>query len=181
MSKIYKKYEELCLIPSDINEHLPTLFKYASECEHVTEMGVRWIVSTWALLAANPNKMISYDIKNPNNWGANIFEVLELSREENLNYTFIEQDVLTADIEETDLLFIDTLHNYAQLKEELRLHANKVRKYLIFHDIVSYGYSGESDDKGILPAINEFLSDNTNWYVREQFINNNGLLVLARK
>ena len=28
-------YEEKCLIPSDINEHLPTLKKYAEECEHI--------------------------------------------------------------------------------------------------------------------------------------------------
>ena len=26
--------------PSDINEHIPTLVKYASECDHITEMGV---------------------------------------------------------------------------------------------------------------------------------------------
>ena len=34
---------------SDINEHIPTLLKYAEECDHITEMGVRKGVSLWAL------------------------------------------------------------------------------------------------------------------------------------
>ncbi len=169
---------------SDINEHLPTLYKYAKQCEHITEMGVRWIVSTWAFLAAHPKKMISYDIENPSYWGADINEVLRMARDEDLNYTFIQQNVLQVDIEETDLLFIDTLHNYEQLKEELRLHANKVRKYMIFHDTVSYASTDESSNTtettGILPAIIEFLQTNPSWYIREQCLNNNGLMVLAR-
>ena len=47
-------YNNLVNTPSDINEHLPTLRKYAEECDHITEMGVRWIVSTYAFLAAKP-------------------------------------------------------------------------------------------------------------------------------
>ena len=61
---LQQTYDELCARPSDINEHLPTLKKYAKECEHITEMGVRWVVSTYALLMGKPKKLISYDI-NP--------------------------------------------------------------------------------------------------------------------
>ena len=53
MNKLQEIYEGLCSTPSDINEHLPTLKKYAEECEHITEMGVRWVVSTYALLMGN--------------------------------------------------------------------------------------------------------------------------------
>ena len=35
---------------SDIMEHLPTLYKYATECESVLELGVRGCVSSWAFL-----------------------------------------------------------------------------------------------------------------------------------
>jgi hypothetical protein len=59
---IYNKFEYLSNKPSDINEHLPILKKYASQCSHITEMGVRTGVSTWSFLASNPKKMISYDI-----------------------------------------------------------------------------------------------------------------------
>ena len=50
-------YEERCKKPSDINEHLPTLKKYSEECEHITEMGVRWVVSTFAFLMGKPKKI----------------------------------------------------------------------------------------------------------------------------
>jgi len=184
MSQIYQIYKLLCETPSDINEHLPTLYKYARECKHITEMGVRWVVSTWAFLATEPKKMISYDIRNPSEWGVDILDVLKLARDEDINYIFIQDDVLKVEIEKTDLLFLDTVHNYAQLKEELRLHAHKVRKYIIFHDTVTYGFVDESSDepnsKGIGLAITEFLSENSDWYLREQFINNNGLIVIAR-
>ena len=49
MSLINEEYERLCGRTSDINEHLPTLYKYASECESVFETGVREVVSSWAL------------------------------------------------------------------------------------------------------------------------------------
>ena len=38
------------LNPVDIYEHLPTLYKYASECNSVLECGVRASVSSWALV-----------------------------------------------------------------------------------------------------------------------------------
>ena len=44
-----EKYNSLCNLQSDINEHLPILCKYAKECESVIECGVRKCVSSWAL------------------------------------------------------------------------------------------------------------------------------------
>ena len=55
-------YYQKCNSPSDINEHLPTLKRYADECEHITEMGVRWVVSTYAFLMSKPKKLVSIDI-----------------------------------------------------------------------------------------------------------------------
>lgn len=65
MQKILTKYEELKQSPSDINEHFDTLLKYGSECENITELGVRGICSTWAFLAAKPKILTSYDLKHP--------------------------------------------------------------------------------------------------------------------
>ena len=58
MKKIEENYELKCKTISDINEHLPILKKYAEECDVVIEMGVRNVVSTWALLLAKPKKLI---------------------------------------------------------------------------------------------------------------------------
>ena len=65
MEKILAKYNQHKSASSDINEHLETLYNLGKECSHITEMGVRWVSSTWPLVYSNPKKMISYDLYNP--------------------------------------------------------------------------------------------------------------------
>lgn len=178
--KLQEIYEGLCNTPSDINEHLPTLKKYAQECEHITEMGVRWVVSTYALLMGKPKRMISYDI-NSIHW-----DVIRDMVKDDTDFEFRVGDTTEIEIEETDLLFIDTWHVYQQLKKELELHGNKAKKYLIFHDTTAFEYIGEtiSGDviyEGLWPAIEEFLEQNPHWELHERFENNNGLTILKRK
>lgn len=175
-------YEEKCNQPdSNINEHLPTLKKYAEECNHVTELGVEYGRSLFAFMAGNPKKLVSYDVINIEKYGVNIVDLKKLASDNGVDYDFIEADTRKIEIEETDLLFIDTLHTYEQLKNELTLHANKARKYIILHDTVTFGINGEDGHKGILPAIDEFLLENKNWFIYENFTNNNGLMILKNK
>lgn len=78
--------------------------------------------------------------------------------------------------------FIDTLHTYDQLKQELRLHGNKAKKFIAFHDTHTFGINGEDqkDKKGLLPAIIEFMIDNPHWNFKIHKTNNNGMTVLER-
>ena len=180
MNNITAIYNQLCETPSDIHQHLPTLMKYASECEHITEMGVRGIVSTFALLMGEPKRMISYDIQ----WAPGIEGIIKEANERGIDFDFRIADTNNLTIVETDLLFIDTLHNYNQLKKELELHSHKARKYLIFHDTTSFEFIGESYsgeyEKGIWPAIEELLEEGV-WEIKERYTNNNGLTILKRK
>lgn len=172
-------YNEKCSITSDINEHLPTLKKYAEECEHITEMGVRWIVSTYAFLMGKPKKMVSYDINF-----INTDQIKEMVKNDT-EFEFKVADTTNLEIETTDLLFIDTLHNYNQIKAELSLHGNKSNKYIIFHDTTIFEWIGESYqgnyERGIWYAIEEFLEENPHWEILERYTNNNGLTILKRK
>ena len=193
MEKVIENYKKNTETPSDINEHLPTLYEYAKKCNHITEMGVRWVSSSWAFLLANPDKIISYDIEKHEN----VKNLLDAAEEYHINFSFIEADVLKTDIEETELLFIDTFHTYRQLKRELELHAKKVKKYIIFHDTVSFAYNDEQaydciseiikneqiEKQGLVPAINEFLvsDEGKNWEVEKVYSNNNGLTILVNK
>jgi hypothetical protein len=178
--------------PSDINEHIPTLLKYGQECDHITEMGVRWIRSTWAFLGSAPKKLISYDIQDPSEWSANIQDVYNTAEHYGLDFTFIKANVLEVEIEETDLLFLDTWHSYKQLKSELSLHASKVRKYIIFHDTTEFADKDETsyevwgdewkgENIGIWKAIEEFLESNPEWEILERFTNCQGLTVIGKK
>lgn len=185
MDEILKKYNHLCSIESDINEHLPILKEYGEKCEHITEMGVRYVVSTWAFLASRPKKMISYDILDGldmNLFNGRIGEIKIEAERIGTDFSFIHADVLKVEIEETDLLMIDTYHEYNQMKKELELHGNKAKKFLIFHDTHTFGRFGETfkeaNTVGIWPAIQEFMENNPHWVIEKKLENNNGLTIL---
>jgi hypothetical protein len=179
----------------DINEHLPTLRKYASMCEHVTEMGTRFAISAYALLIANPKKVVSIDMNY-------LFfqpfekEINDFAAECGTPFQFIDGDVLKMDIEQTDMLFIDTLHTYNQFSKELRRHEKSVNKWIVAHDTVTFGKVDEkfykngkiSEEisgqkirkKGLYTALMDFLEENKDWKIKEHFTNNNGLTIIER-
>jgi hypothetical protein len=183
-------YSRALAVPSDINEHMPVLREFAEKCEHVTEFGMRWARgSTLAFLAAQPKTFISWDL-NPE------FvldpRVLSLSRlQEDTVFQPRVGNTLEIFIEPTDMLFIDTLHNGRHLLSELERHCNpkdaKVKKYLAFHDTVTFGMVGEDGKPGLRTAIRQFQKFFAFplWQIAKDrqgrlcdFENNNGLVVL---
>lgn len=183
---INENYEKHCATPSDINEHLPTLYSLAKECETITEMGVRNVVSTWAFMLRNPLRLVGIDLHTNEN--------VEAAKQIYPKWEFIQGDSTKVEISNTDLLFIDTLHIGSVLRKELNKHADKVNKYIVLHDVETYGYKPEptdwqtpeimenylANDTGLMPVINEFLNNNENWYIYQHHKNNNGLMVLKR-
>jgi hypothetical protein len=181
--KLLYEYQTACLKRTDIHQHLPILYRYARRCKHITEMGVRGGSSTRAFLFSNPKKYFAYDL----NLDPVINGLFEYARMLGKDYHYIQSDVLKIEIEETDFLFIYTYHCYEQLVQELALHAKNVRKYIAFHDTVSYGRVGEnlasqsfSGSKGILFAIEEYLAAHKDWRVVHDAKYNNGLIVIQK-
>lgn len=203
-------YNTLCEKKSDINEHLPTLYKYATECKSVFETGVRGVVSSWAF---------AWGLKNNGDDTKKLFmndlDVCETSDVEkacsdngitvktewknNLELTFKENETY-------DLTFIDTYHVYGQLKRELEKFSRITNKFIIMHDTQVDAIQGEhlrclwdgtwdnlerASAKtgiptnelmvGLLPAVSQFLENNKEWEMHEMYQNNNGLTVLKRK
>lgn len=186
MSIIDACFQQKKYFPSDINEHMETLKKYSEECNSITEMGVRSIVSTWGFLAGlkkNNGKLLCIDFKHPSEYNASpsLEQTIEIANAEGVKMQFLLADTLNIKIEETDLLFIDTLHNYDQLIAELRLHCNSVKKYIVMHDTEHNRYNGDYGKEGLEKAIKEFLLENKEWYIKEEFTNNNGLTILGKK
>jgi cephalosporin hydroxylase len=192
IEELYKGYKSKPIVykSKDIYEHLPVIRKYASEVGHVTEMGVRWGASTIAIGVANPKKMISYDITKT----YDMLKVVSLLEASEIDFSFILGDTLNIEIEETQMLFIDTLHTYNQLSKELELHEGKVTNYIILHDTESFGRKDESiyshasqtlkemkkGKVGLMTAVEDFLEVNKSWVIEKHYKNNNGLTVLAR-
>jgi hypothetical protein len=199
---IKNKYNNLSRFPSDINEHLPTLYKYATECETILETGVRGCVSSWALVYGllnnnSVNKAIILNDISP----CNINELLARTKDLPIIVQYKWVNNLELEIPyNVDLTFIDTWHVYGQLKRELEKFSKITMKYIIMHDTTVDEWEGESirlrsnidaqvkfsgfprDEitRGLWPAISEFLSAHPEWVLHERFTNNNGLTILKR-
>ena len=187
---------------SDINLHIPKIVELAQEVDHITEMGVREAVSAWAWLAGMPKDgLYLYDLHNPQNWlGTSVDPIRDLkdtAEAYNIPFEFHATDVLSIEIPETDLLIIDTWHCYDQLKLELKLHSNKAKKYICFHDTTSYAHVSEklssdnawntekygklTPNKGVWDAVYEFLVENrSTWELVERIKYNNGFTIIKR-
>lgn len=176
MELLEKEYLNAKEKSSDINEHLELLYDLAKECDSVTELGTRTGVSTRAFMYANPKTFFAYDIELDDN----LLKLFYIAKENGLNFNYKLADVRYIEIEETDLLFIDTKHCAEQITIELEKHGNKARKYLAFHDTFTFSMIGEDGRGGILPPILWFLIKNPHWKIKEFRINNNGLMVLER-
>ena len=188
---------------SDINQHLPTLMNYAKECESVLELGVRGCVSSWAFAHGlehnGTNKKILFcnDITDCNisELETNCKGIVDIQHKwcSDLSLNFPDDSF--------DIVFIDTLHVYGQLKRELNKFSKIAKKYIIMHDttvdkvhgevrrcrmgrlnhlIKTTGIPKEELLIGLQPAIDEFLQDNNIWKVKEVFENNNGLTILEK-
>lgn len=148
---------------SDIVLHLPVLEYYASLCDSVVEFGVREANSTVALIAGCKGKVDSFDIQRSPEVG--ILEGMTLPCS---SWTFHLLDTgspeVVDQVPEADLLFIDTLHTYNHVIQELRLHGHKARRFIAFHDTFTCGeqdLSGPNPSaRGIVPAIEEYLAWN---------------------
>ena len=153
MSLLETKYVTLCITSSDINEHLPTLKKYAEECSSVFETGVRGVVSSYALLyglvenKTTNNKLIFLnDIEQ--------CDIAEFRRLAEANFVSVKYewnnnlDLVFSPNETYDLTFIDTWHVYGQLKRELEKFSKITNKYIIMHDTEIDGIHGETKRSG---------------------------------
>jgi glycosyltransferase involved in cell wall biosynthesis/tetratricopeptide (TPR) repeat protein/predicted O-methyltransferase YrrM len=168
-------YQAVCTKPSNITEHLPALYALAEECQHITEFGTRTAESTTAFLYAQPKKLICYDLRQYAE-----FTPLEILAGRT-RLTFHLANVLRVSIEETDLLFVNSWHTYEQLKEELRLHGTKARKYIVIHDTTTMGANGEFEGRrGLEPAIEEFLAEG-HFVIKGRYEQNSGLTILVRQ
>ena len=77
-------------------------------------------------------------------------------------------------------LFIDTWPVCEQLETELSRHSVRVRRYLVMHDTVTFGETGEDGTRGLIPALRAFLVDHPEWKIVAEYANSHGLIVIRR-
>lgn len=103
-----------------------------------------------------------------------------------------------------DILCINNIHTYGQLKRDLLMFGNYVNKYIIIYGTKVYGdmseyamsmnvdintiekkrnetmFSYNELFKGLNPAIEEFIKDNNEWKIHKTIIDNIGITILKK-
>lgn len=213
MEQVQAKVEAISkgeiLSASQMKDYIKILAEYAQGCDHITEMGVAIVCSTWAWLSARPKRLVSVDIDH----NCPVQEVAEAAKRIGVDFEFVVGDTnhgVTAELnthcrhlnaaeyrgkweneapvpyyncEETDLLFIDTYHHYASLKREFELHAAKAKKWIILHDTEAFRQSnegGQSQYPGMTAAVTEFLAANPQWVTEKEITSWPGLYIMKR-
>jgi predicted O-methyltransferase YrrM len=174
---IYDLYRDRCARPSDINEHLPRLVDICVEvdAERIVELGVRTGVSTVAwlyALEATAGHLWSVDITSrPQGFWSN-------------RWTFVQGDdtaptTLERLPDSTDIVFIDTSHQYEHTLRELEIYSRRVRGggKIVLHDTEVKQPDGTlDDDYPVRRAIETFCGANDWRWVNDP--KNNGLGVI---
>lgn len=196
-------YIQLCAQASDINQHLPTLSRFAARSPVILEAGGRGVASTFAFIngqrynQSSGKTIYSVDIEQ-----VDVTFAVETATEHNIKLDFVQADILNYTLaQDVDLLFIDTFHCYGQLKRELAKFAPQTKKYIIMHDTTVDEFTSEATrlrfnitqigrrlgwteyelTTGLWPAIVDFLALNPEWKLHHRFRHNNGLTILKRK
>jgi len=199
-SMLNSRCNKLSSVPSDIHEHMHIFKQYAQNCSSVLECGVYELTSPYAFASGLVGKPgASLTMIDPL-YSSKMLGFLDMCSREGIRAKFIQSSDLNVTPFEVDLLFIDTWHVYAQLKRELEYWHSSIRKYILMHDttvdewygeavrgnadisrhVRETGWSAEEIQKGLWPAIVEFLRDHPEWKLVERYKNNNGLTILSR-
>lgn len=163
---------------SDICEHLELLYSLVLglKAKLVIELGIRTGQSTVALLEAvheTKGRLISVDTDHCED-AVRMINSYKLSD----CWSFVQDD----DIEfgsrwngdPTDLIFIDTSHEYSHTKKEIEIFERLLRPggLMVFHDTVSF-------HDGVYVPIQEFLSTRSS-YRFDNRTNCNGLGIITK-
>jgi predicted O-methyltransferase YrrM len=161
---------------NDISEHLPILFLLVAEfkLKRIVELGTRSGNSTLVLLEAAKHiggTVLSMDVETCD-------EARQRISAAGLNafWTFWQANDLEIPSSEVpqpiDLLFIDTLHTYGQMKAELDKYGRMLRPggWLVIHDYVAFS--------GITEAVYEYVAIHKKQLTFYPFVNQNGLALI---
>jgi hypothetical protein len=182
-ANIEQVFEWCQTIPRDIEKHLVRLRKLASMVPHVTEFSTRR-ETTVAFLAALPPVLVSHNTEQDPLRGylQHLHHTLQLppSAGGPRVAKWGEGDSLTTEIEETDMLFLDTYGTGDRLYQELVKHAPKVRRWIVRHDTGIFGERGSDGEPGLAFAIKRFIEENPEWFIADHTGEQYGLTVLGR-
>lgn len=168
-------FDEVVQIPRDLNEHMPKLRALASGIHHVTEFSHRR-ESLLAFVAGCKERVVSYNLEADNPLVKTILSQapqLQLASKDSPEVPVIEQ---------TDLLFLDTVHTAERLQQELDKYAGSVNRFIVLHDTVLHAHTDQfGKSPGFCSVLEKFaVGKDKEWFLADHNPNQYGLTVLSR-
>ncbi len=166
-------------------EFFPLIMELARKCQHVTELGVYNGTSTTAWMQGliegkkSKREKRSFVCVDPNAHGV-IEEMRGICAEAGVSFTYHQGYSYDVPIEETDLTFIDTYHDYSTCSRELTRYGPITRRYICLHDTTLNAEVGSGGEKGLWPAVLEFLEANPEWRIERRLETGCGFTVLEK-
>lgn len=157
--------------PGYCNHH-DEIIKLAPECESYRELGVmQGATSACAAVAGILDQQL-IDIEDYQ-WTPykHLWDNFE-----GLKYVYHKKSSLTPqmiNLPNVDMMLSDSYHNYDHVIKELKIHAQTVNKYIIFHD------TSLPDDR-VYRAVTDFCMTNSAWQVIRRDENSVGFTTIKR-
>lgn len=182
---IYELYRRRSEDAGNITEHLPLLYSLSLQSEGVAEFGVEHGVSTSALIAGQSKRRqlrlpAGYDGYDITPACESVIDRLASCCIEPVRCNFHRGSAATAQPVACGLLFIDSLHNAETVQLELQRHLHGVKRYVAFHDTVTYGEVGEKGGPGLLYGM-QLVTNSPDWVLLYDSPRNNGMAVFIRR
>jgi len=122
--------------------------------KNITELGTYQGCSTALWLSLRPEKLTCIDIGTY----LDLKTFQKAADEIGTDFKFIQANSLDITIEPCELLFIDTVHREDHVYQELTRHADKVSKFLAFHDV-------NEELSSTIFGIRKWHKENPNWKI----------------
>lgn len=153
----------------DMHTRMDFLQEKFKGIQTITELGPYQGCSTALWISLQPINVTTIDIGKY----LDIETFKKAAEEINVNFTFVLKSSLEVEITPCELLFIDTVHTEDHVFKELTLHANKVSKYLAFHDINEKRFS-------TFAGIKKWWDYHPEWKLDYKDTNDCGFLILKK-
>ena len=153
----------------DMYKRLDYIQKTFIGVETITEFGPFQGCSTAAWISLRPKKFVTVD----RGMSLDIPVFQQAAEEVGVSFKFVIGNDIEIDIEPCELLFIDTMHTEDHTFNELLRHADKISKYLVFHDVNPNRFD-------TLKGINKWWVNHSEWQLKYQDFEDCGFMVLEK-
>ncbi len=142
-------------------QYLPHIREYMQTCSSYRELGTNQGASASAVFLENP-KFVEIIDKSFFRFNPSKKYFDTYAKENDIEFSLIELSSLDVTISRnTDFLFVDSVHKYNHVIQELNLYSPFVNNFIMIHDTVGFPQVGK--------AVNKFVSNSTTWKIDYHF------------